>query len=346
MSYLDGTFWSYNSSDVAFYWLMKAAKRGHVRAQYQVGVLLHDRKPVPRYLQNPPFCYTEGTTYQWIGKAAEQDLSEAICYLGNMFRVGDMVPKSLEKAVACHLKAAMSGCAASEYAMACMYEQGEGVERNTFRALRWCWKAALHGYAEAQLRLGGVYESTGKERHWHTASTLYRQAAQQKPAEAWQRLALLYETSKGVSQDFLKAWECYLKAWEAGSEKAFNEAKRLLDEGRANPEISAVKELYRKCIAQGHREMWYDLGKLYQEGKGEEQNLKEAVQCYLIAARTAHVAEAQYAVGCMYEQGEGVSLDLHEAVRWYKEAAKQGHAKAQAACRRLEELEKQFLKKQ
>ena len=88
--------------------------------------------------------------------------------------------------------------------------------------------------------------------------------------------------------------------------------------------------------------MWYDLGKLYQEGKEGEQDLKEAFRCYLIAARTAHVAEAQYAVGCMYELGEGSQPDLHEAVRWYQEAAKQGHMQAQAACRRLEEQENNF----
>lgn len=341
MSYLDGTSWSYHSSDVAFYWLMKAAKQGHVQAQYQVGVLLRGRKPVPRYLQNPPFCYSEGTAYQWIRKAAEQGLPEALCYLGN-HRAED-----LEKAVTWYQKAIVSGCyAASEYAIACMYERCEEMERHTFRPLRWCWKAALHGYADAQLRLGTIYENAGKERHLHTAFAFYQQAASQRPAEAWQRLASLYEAGKGVEQDLVKAWECYQKAWEAGSEQAYKKAKCLLDEGRANPEMSAVKEWYRKCIAKGQKEMWYDLGKLYQECKEGEQDLKEAFQCYLIAARTAHVAEAQYAVGCMYELGEGTQPDLHEAVRWYKEAAKQGHVQAQAACRRLEEQEEQFLKGQ
>lgn len=88
--------------------------------------------------------------------------------------------------------------------------------------------------------------------------------------------------------------------------------------------------------------MWYDLGKIYYDGKVGEQNLKEAFQCYLIAARTAHVVEAQYALGCMYEQGKGVQPDLQKAVRWYKEAAKQGHVEAQAACRRLKEHEEQL----
>ena len=106
---LNRTLWGHNRSDIAFYWLMKAAKRGHAQAQYQVGVMLRDRLPVPEYLQKPPFCYTEGTTYQWISKAAEQGLPEAMCYLGNMYLAGDLVEKDLKKAIAWHLKAVASG---------------------------------------------------------------------------------------------------------------------------------------------------------------------------------------------------------------------------------------------
>ena len=335
MEYLDDSF---HGSDVAFYWLMKAAKRGHVQAQYQVGRLLRHRPPVPKYLQNPPFCYTEGTAYQWMAQAAEQGLPEAMCGLGNMYCVGDVIEKNPEKAFAWHLKAAMSGCAASEYAIACLYEQGQGVEQNTFKALRWCWKAALHGYAEAQLRLGIVYESTGKKRYFHTAATFYQQAAQQQSIEAWKHLAALYEAGKG-EQNLQKAWECYVNAWEAGDENAYQEAKRLVDEGLANPDASTLMAWYRKCIERGHKEVWYDLGKIYHEGRGVERNLQEARQCYLFAARTSHVPEAQFALGRMYEEGEGIQPDLQKAIRWYKEAANQGHTEAQVVCRRLKVYE-------
>lgn len=343
MMFLNGEAWSMRNSEVAFYWFMKAAKRGHAQAQYQVGAMLDRmryRYKYDKYLEEPPFCctsYAEGTVYQWISKAVGQGLPEAMCYLGNMYRIGNSVEKNFEKTFEWHQKAIVSGCVESEYALGCMYEQGEGVQPDLHEAVRWYKEAAKHGYVKAQLHLGRLYESTGKERDYQEAFVFYQQAAQQKPAEAWQRLASLYEAGKGMEQDFLKAWECYLNAWKAGSEKAYKEAKRLLDDGLAHPEVSALKEWYRKCIAQGHREMWYDLGKLYEEGKEGERNLEEAFQCYGIAARTAHVAEAQYALGCMYEQGEGTQPDLQKAVRWYEEAAKQGHVKAQAACRRLKE---------
>jgi hypothetical protein len=40
-------------------------------------------------------------------------------------------------------------------------------------------------------------------------------------------------------------------------------------------------------------------------------------------------ASAQYNLGFMYEEGRGVPLDRIEAAKWYRKAAEQGHANAQ-----------------
>ena len=40
-------------------------------------------------------------------------------------------------------------------------------------------------------------------------------------------------------------------------------------------------------------------------------------------------ARAQYNIGFMYEEGRGVALDLIEAAKWFRKAAEQGHSKAQ-----------------
>jgi TPR repeat protein len=39
--------------------------------------------------------------------------------------------------------------------------------------------------------------------------------------------------------------------------------------------------------------------------------------------------DAQFNLGLLYEQGKGVPQDEREAVKWYKEAAERGHALAQ-----------------
>ncbi|NCX22776.1 MAG: sel1 repeat family protein, partial [Betaproteobacteria bacterium] len=41
------------------------------------------------------------------------------------------------------------------------------------------------------------------------------------------------------------------------------------------------------------------------------------------------VADAQYNLGVMYEKGRGVAQDYGEAVRWYQMAAQQGYKEAQ-----------------
>jgi TPR repeat protein len=46
-------------------------------------------------------------------------------------------------------------------------------------------------------------------------------------------------------------------------------------------------------------------------------------------------AKAQYNVGLIYEKGRGVKADLSEAMRWYEKAAKQGNGKAQYNLARL-----------
>ena len=40
-------------------------------------------------------------------------------------------------------------------------------------------------------------------------------------------------------------------------------------------------------------------------------------------------AQAQYNLGVMYDEGRGVRQDDAEAVRWYRQAAEQGYAAAQ-----------------
>lgn len=48
----------------------------------------------------------------------------------------------------------------------------------------------------------------------------------------------------------------------------------------------------------------------------------------IIRAAEAGNAQAQFELGKMYNSGRGQRRDVQEAVRWFREAAKQGHVKA------------------
>jgi localization factor PodJL len=83
----------------------------------------------------------------------------------------------------------------------------------------------------------------------------------------------------------------------------------------------------RMAAAQGKPSAQYEVGARLAEGKGANQNLKEAAQWFLRSA-TSGFAMAQFRLGTLYERGVGVKTDLERANIWYSRAAEQGNVKA------------------
>jgi len=73
---------------------------------------------------------------------------------------------------------------------------------------------------------------------------------------------------------------------------------------------------------QGDAQAQYNLGVMYDKGRGVPQDYKEAVKWYRLAAEQG-VREAQYNLGNKYSKGQGVPQDYKEAVKWYRLAAEQ-----------------------
>ncbi len=72
----------------------------------------------------------------------------------------------------------------------------------------------------------------------------------------------------------------------------------------------------------------YNMGDMYEKGKGVSINKSEAFNLYKKAALQGNV-NAENKIGYMYENGIGVIKNIGEAVKWYKKAAEQGNASAQ-----------------
>jgi len=79
---------------------------------------------------------------------------------------------------------------------------------------------------------------------------------------------------------------------------------------------------------QGVAKAQYNLGVMYENGRGVRQDYAEALKWYRQAAAQGD-AEAQYNLGAMYYSGQGVRQDYTEAFRWFRKAADQGYAEAQ-----------------
>lgn len=84
----------------------------------------------------------------------------------------------------------------------------------------------------------------------------------------------------------------------------------------------------------GDIEAQYNLGVMYDEGAGVEQDLVHAAAWYRKAAEQGFV-DAQANLGVMYYHGQGVARDLEEARKWFRLASEQGDREAAAFLERI-----------
>ena len=87
-------------------------------------------------------------------------------------------------------------------------------------------------------------------------------------------------------------------------------------------------EWFTKAANQGYADAQFNMGVMYEFGKGVHQDYQKAIEWITKAAGQGYAA-AQYNLGLMYYSGEGERQDYHKAVEWFTKAANQGYADAQ-----------------
>lgn len=196
-------------------------------------------------------------------------------------------------------------------------------------------KLAEKGYPTAQLKLGNMYErglyfGIDDER----AALWYEKSAQQGNRFAQFLLANLYQTGKLGAPDFAKAAYWYEMAAKQRYRPAMN-ALGYINETMAY-DYPHAKAWYEKALKQGSGVAAYNLGLLYEYGKGGDVDYDEAVD-YFEAALEHGFLPAQYALAWMYLNGFGVSKNVDRAYTMFSELAKAGGRNAQYQVARIYE---------
>lgn len=94
-----------------------------------------------------------------------------------------------------------------------------------------------------------------------------------------------------------------------------------------DPELAAG--WFFRAAEQGYADAQFNLGLMYANGEGVEQDMAQAVDLFKKAANQGHV-DAQNNLGAMYFTGDGVARDEKKAIEWFEKAAAQGNEDAQA----------------
>jgi TPR repeat protein len=83
-------------------------------------------------------------------------------------------------------------------------------------------------------------------------------------------------------------------------------------------------EAFSRAGAKGYAPSLFNLGYVFEEGKGVERDLHKAAEWYEKAASLGD-PDAQVNYGYMLEQGQGVEKSFGKAASWYAKAAAQEH---------------------
>ncbi len=115
-------------------------------------------------------------------------------------------------------------------------------------------------------------------------------AANHGLAPAQYRLGSLYEKGQGVKKDLEKARTLYLSAADKGNAKAVHNLAVLYAEGiDGKPDYRNAAQWFRKAADRGVADSQYNLGILYARGIGVDQNLAESYKWFSLAAAQGDV---------------------------------------------------------
>ena len=211
----------------------------------------------------------------------EMYVSDALCCVGDMYRLGNGVEQDADKAQEYYEKAAGLGRPDAYTRTAAIYYYEQGVEKDEKKAFEYYEKAANMLDCTAMISVSTLYfEGIGVEKDVQKGMEWLERAVDQNYIEAMAYLGNIYsDGAYGINQDYGKALELFMKAAELGSYEAMRAVGVYYEFGYGTEQdYQKAVEWYEKAIDGGDPFAMNRLGMLYFEGNGVEKDLKKALE--------------------------------------------------------------------
>ncbi len=280
-------------------WFKKASDNGDVSSTFYYGKMLVEGLGIQANKK-------EGANY--LLNAAETDFPQAMYYVGNCYMNGDGLTKNTEQALKWYKLAAGKNNAHAQWELAQCYRTGNGTSVNYDQALYWYSESSPKGYSRAFKQL--ITDSIPNSPF----------AAYVKGMKAY------YDKDYDAARNHFQVVD---KAKIADGKVM--EAVIYANASYAKYNLKKSSKLFKEA-AKTNAQAMYLLGKLYEAGKGVEQNTATAVD-YISKSAELGYSNAECALADMYYEGRGVEQNYETAVAWYDKAYKQGQLTENAANR-------------
>jgi TPR repeat protein len=231
----------------AYQWYLKAAKQGHIKAQYQVSQFYYYGEVV-----KPDFSLA----LRWLDKPLKSNYPPALRSLGLMYELGEGVKKDITKALFYYHKANDLEDHIAPFYLARHYEYGDAVNKNINRAFELYKLSADRGYRDAQVRTGEYYlEGKLVKQDYATALEYFTLAAQRNSTRGLFYTGWLYDEGFGTKENNEVAIILYEKAYKQGSSNAAYNIGYLYEFGDTNIEqdFLEAEKWYRKSLDAGNK---------------------------------------------------------------------------------------------
>ncbi len=174
--------------------------------------------------------------------------------------------------------------------------------------------------------LKGIYQDGSKA---DAVRVLNEAVSKDSMAYAMNALGLVYMEGVGIAQDTAKAIHLLEKAGEKGYPNAYHNLGAVYKEGKCGIKQNYVKafETFIKGAEKGSGVCKYDAGFMLYKGLGCQQDYEEAVRLFTSASEGGHKG-AMYMLGLCYRNGYGVEQDEEEGMRLLKQASDLGYRAA------------------
>ena len=264
--------------------------------------------------------------------------------LAHCCMTGNGIKRDTVRAVRWYLHAANAGHSEAQYIVAGIYRDGVHVCGNQRIAANWYLKAIRRGHVMARFALGQIFESMAGKYVCaaHALFCLAEDVGVMPAADAREALAVLMTVEQHATARQLYV-DIKAQAFEGSAlDMYLGDEPSVGERAYLAGDFKAAIDPLRQEAEHGSARALLLLSLLYaQGGSGIVRDIVRSLALLEEAADKGN-GEAQYMLACKYREGEDLVQSDELAQAWLLRAAEGGHAEAQCAMFRFDAMPDEY----